>query len=137
VVLSACESAKGKLYKGEGIYSFNRGFAALGIPSSISNLWSVEDQSTYRLTELFYKYLAKEMPIDIALQKAKMEFARTAMKQNQLPYYWAASILIGKNNAIEMNVTFPWINIMLIILVLNLLLLYVYRESFMGINKHQ
>ena len=31
IVLSACETGNGKLYQGEGIFSFNRGFAALGI----------------------------------------------------------------------------------------------------------
>ncbi|MDP9042568.1 MAG: CHAT domain-containing protein, partial [Bacteroidota bacterium] len=37
IVLSACETGNGKLYKGEGVFSFNRGFAALGIPSSVIN----------------------------------------------------------------------------------------------------
>ena len=34
IVLSACETGNGKLYQGEGVFSFNRGFAALGIPAS-------------------------------------------------------------------------------------------------------
>jgi CHAT domain-containing protein len=59
------------LYHGEGIFSFKSGFAALGIPSSVTNLWSVDDKSTYKITELFYKYLAKGLPLDIALQNAK------------------------------------------------------------------
>ncbi|HET7003357.1 MAG TPA: CHAT domain-containing tetratricopeptide repeat protein [Puia sp.] len=108
VVLSACESAKGKLFKGEGVFSFNRGFAALGIPSSISNLWSVDDRATYRLTEFLYKYISSGLPIDVALQKAKLEFLETAEKNNQLPYYWAATILIGKTNEIDTSTAFPW-----------------------------
>jgi CHAT domain-containing protein len=47
IVLSACQTASGKLYNGEGVFSFNRQFAALGIPSSVSNLWQVDNQSTY------------------------------------------------------------------------------------------
>jgi tetratricopeptide (TPR) repeat protein len=105
VVLSACETGNGKLYKGEGVFSFNRGFAAIGIPSSITNLWSVDNQSTYKLTELFYKYLAMGMPIDLALQKAKIEFTKTASKFNQLPYFWAASILVGNNDEIDLKKT--------------------------------
>lgn len=108
VVLSACETGKGRLYQGEGIFSFNRAFAALGVPSSVVNLWSVDDQSTYRLNELFYFYLAKEFPIDVALQKAKIDFYRTASMQNQLPYYWAASVLVGKNNRIEFPQKRAW-----------------------------
>jgi CHAT domain-containing protein len=74
IVLSACETGAGKVYNGEGVFSFNRGFAAIGIPAAITNLWSVENASTYKLTELFYKYLTRGIPSDIALQKAKLEF---------------------------------------------------------------
>jgi CHAT domain-containing protein len=95
IVLSACETAKGKLYRGEGVFSFNRGFAALGVPSSVTNLWSVDDQSTYRITELFYKYLQNGIPSDVALQKAKLDFISAGDKQKQIPYYWAAPIYVG------------------------------------------
>jgi CHAT domain-containing protein/tetratricopeptide (TPR) repeat protein len=106
IVLSACETASGKLYNGEGVFSFNRGFAALGIPSSVSNLWEIDNQSTYQLTELFYKYVADGLPLDLALQKAKKEFIKSS--DNKLPYYWAASILVGQSNAISLQKTFPW-----------------------------
>ena len=102
VVLSACETGNGRLYQGEGIFSFNRGFAALGIPAAVSNLWSVEDESTYRGTELFFKYLSQGHPTDIALQKAKIEFMSSAStEEEKLPYFWASSILIGKVNSIK------------------------------------
>ncbi|HSZ87070.1 MAG TPA: CHAT domain-containing protein [Puia sp.] len=103
IVLSACETANGQLYRGEGVFSFNRGFAALGIPSSVTNLWSVDDKSTYKITELFYKYLAKGLPLDVALQNAKKEFIQTGSKENSLPYYWAAPVLVGKTDAIELS----------------------------------
>lgn len=95
VFLSACGTARGKLYAGEGVFSFNRGFAALGIPSSVSSLWPIEDQSSYRITELFYKYLRKGIPSDVALQKAKLDFFSSCDKGKQIPYYWAPSILVG------------------------------------------
>ncbi len=108
IVLSACRTGLGDLYQGEGVFSFNRGFAALGIPSAISNLWSVDNTSTYRLTELFYKYLAQGLPIDISLQKAKIEFINDFPKEKSLPYYWAAPILAGKTDAIDLQKGFPW-----------------------------
>jgi len=107
IVLSACETASGKFYQGEGVFSFSRGFAALGIPSSISNLWSVENESTYRLTELFYKYLAEGLPLDIALQKAKLEFLKTASREKQLPYFWSALILAGSADPIVLKKPVP------------------------------
>ncbi|HEX5026763.1 MAG TPA: CHAT domain-containing tetratricopeptide repeat protein [Agriterribacter sp.] len=108
VVLSACETGKGKNYQGEGVFSFNRGFAALGIPAAVANLWSVDNTSTYRLTELFYKWLTKGLPTDIALQKAKLEFLETASKEKSMPYYWAGPVLIGKADVINMHTSYSW-----------------------------
>jgi CHAT domain-containing protein len=95
IVLSACQTGTGRLYRGEGVFSFNRAFAAVGIPSSLTNLWSVNNESTYQLTELMYKYLAEGFPKDVALQKAKLEFMKKASKERTLPYYWAAPVLVG------------------------------------------
>ena len=103
MVLSACNTGNGKFYQGEGIFSFNRAFASIGIPASIINLWSVNSVSTYRLTELFYKYLSDGMTTDKALQCAKLEFIRTSDKQQTLPYYWAAAILVGKTEVIDFH----------------------------------
>jgi tetratricopeptide (TPR) repeat protein len=95
IVLSACESGKGEFYRGEGVFSFNREFAALGIPAAVVNLWSVENTATYGITELFYKYLSRGDSTDLALQKAKKEWIQTASDDQRLPYYWAAPILTG------------------------------------------
>jgi len=104
IVLSACETGKGKFYQGEGVFSFNRGFAVMGIPSSITNLWSVENVSTYRLTELFYKNVSKGLPIDVSLQEAKIEFMQNVSSEMDiLPTAWAATILVGKTESIEFN----------------------------------
>ena len=107
IILSACETGKGKFYQGEGVFSFGRGFAALGIPSSITNLWSVENESTYDLTELFYKYLVKGQPTDVALQNAKKEFIRHASNEKRLPFFWSAAILTGKTDSIDFERSFP------------------------------
>jgi CHAT domain-containing protein len=114
IVLSACETGSGKLYQGEGIFSFNRGFAALGIPSCIANLWSVDNIATYRLTEFFYKYLSMGEPPDVALQKAKLEFFNNASEENQLPFYWAPAILIGKTDPIHFKKSTHWIFLLFI-----------------------
>jgi CHAT domain-containing protein len=118
IVLSACETGLGKLNPGEGVFSFNRGFASLGIPSSITNLWSVDNESTYRITELFYKYLSAGEPIDMALQKAKIDFIQHSSRQNKLPYYWAAAILAGKSDAIEVGKMHLWKDILMIVVLM-------------------
>ncbi len=108
IVLSACETGNGTFYAGEGVFSFNRGFAALGVPSSVTNLWSIDSRATYRLTELFYEQLVKGLPLDIALQKAKLDFINSSEGDNRLPYYWAAPILVGKTDPILLDKPFSW-----------------------------
>lgn len=108
VVLAACETGNGTMYQGEGVFSFNRAFAALGVPSSVSNLWSIDNLSTYRLTELFYQYLAEGLPLDIALQRAKLAFIKESPGEHGLPYYWAAPVLVGKTTGIHVGKSFAW-----------------------------
>ena len=130
VILSACETANGKLYQGEGIFSFNRGFAALGIPAAISNLWSVDNESTYTITEIFYKYIAQGLPTDIALQKAKLEFINNSTsEEKKLPYFWAGCILTGKVDIIKGAEGFPWITL-IVIIILSFAIIYFIRNIF-------
>jgi len=126
IVLSACQTGIGRLYEGEGVFSFNRGFAALGIPAAITNLWSIDSKSTYDLTELFYKYLRNGEPTDIALQKAKLEFIK--LNPESFPYHWAAPILTGKAEVIELKKPVNWTWIILSISILSLLLFVWYKR---------
>jgi tetratricopeptide (TPR) repeat protein len=115
IILSACETANGKLYQGEGVFSFNRAFAALGIPSSITNLWAISNKSTYIITESFYKNISDGLPMDVALQKAKMAYMNDEGDAgNQLPYFWAAPILVGKAGFIPHEKSYLWEWILLI-----------------------
>jgi len=113
IVLSACETANGEFYQGEGVFSFNREFAALGIPTAVVNCWSVDNKATYRLTELFFKYLSQGEPADIALQKAKKEFFRSESGEQRLPYYWAAPVVTGQATLLPRSGgPFPWFYIL-------------------------
>ena len=117
IVLSACETGNGNLYQGEGVFSFNRGFAALGISSCISNLWPAENISTYKITELFYKYLADGSPLDLALQRAKLEYIQKNTGEKSLPYYWASAVMVGKTDAIFHSNPYPRIIILFFIMI--------------------
>jgi len=113
IVLSACETANGEFYQGEGVFSFNREFAALGIPTAVVNCWSVDNKATYRLTELFYQYLSEGEPADIAMQKAKKEFFRSESGEQRLPYYWAAPVVTGQATLLpKSGGPFPWLYIL-------------------------
>jgi CHAT domain-containing protein len=133
IVLSACETARGKVYQGEGVFNFNRGFAALGIPSSVTNLWEVQNESTYRLTELFYKYMSEGEPLDVALQKAKLDFFERAWEDKTLasvPSYWAAAIMMGNTEPIDEKKSMTWIWIAgAAAIILTSLVIYIRRKN--------
>jgi CHAT domain-containing protein/tetratricopeptide (TPR) repeat protein len=126
LVLSACKTAVGKNAKGEGILSLSRGFAALGIPATLTTLWSVENQSTYTLNELFYRYLSEGYPKDVSLQKAKIEFLQSQSGEKQLPTFWAAAVLVGDAEAVSSSNVWGYFGV---ILVLGLLGFWWFRKK--------
>jgi CHAT domain-containing protein len=101
IVLSACNTGVGYTAVGEGIFSLSRGFRMAGIPSTVTNLWQADNQATYQLTEIFYKFIKMGMPKDVALQKAKLEFLKDDKTDHSLPYYWGATIVLGDTTALN------------------------------------
>src|SRR5262249_54083798 len=92
--ISACDTARGKLIRGEGIEAFSRAFLAAGSAATITSLGPVPDQPTADfLTQLYY-YIAQGQSKAEALQSAKLRFLRskTALAH---PRYWAAFVLNG------------------------------------------
>lgn len=76
VVLSACRTGLGKLVRGEGIIGLTRAWMYAGTPSVMASLWAVNDASTARLMEQFYRNLKKGMSKPLALQKAKLRILK-------------------------------------------------------------
>jgi CHAT domain-containing protein/tetratricopeptide (TPR) repeat protein len=107
LVLSACQTGVGKNQRGEGTFSLSRGFAAIGIPSTINTLWSVENESVYALTRLFYEELLKGQPLDISLQKAQIRWFSDAPKSKMLPYSWAGMVIVGNTDPIATGMPRP------------------------------
>jgi len=128
MVLSACRTGVGKDQKGEGVFSLARGFAGIGIPSTLTTLWSVENKAIYELTELFYKQFDKGVPLDIALQQAQIEWLNTASKGDQLPYSWAGMVLVGNTEPVETGFTGSVIYVFCILVVAVLLIFFLRRR---------
>ena len=102
-ILSACNTGNGKLQLGEGIISIARGFFYAGVPSVVMTLWSVEDNSSAQLMELFYKHLAEGMAKDEALRQAKLDYLNQSDQLSAYPYYWAGYVNIGDNAPLEIS----------------------------------
>lgn len=60
VVLSACQSANGRIIKGDGVYSMASAFLRLGSRAVVATLWSVGDEDAEELMEQFYRAHLKE-----------------------------------------------------------------------------
>ncbi len=103
-VLSACDSGFGKINKGEGMMSLSRAFAYAGCPSLVASLWKVPDETTVAPMMDFYDQLMTGMPIDEALQKAKLNYLQNA--ENPLyehPYFWAGFVVHGNTQPLHIE----------------------------------
>ena len=105
VVMSACETGTGPVWKGEGSISIARAFAYSGTQSIVTTLWSVEERSAMDISVAFYKYLKKGMPKDEVLQRVKKEYINHSLDDDRAhPRYWAAFTVVGSVEPLFMPV---------------------------------
>ena len=136
MVLSACRTGVGKNQKGEGVFSLARGFAGIGIPSTLTTLWSVENKAIYELTELFYKHLDQGVSLDLALQQAQIEWLNRASRSDQLPYSWAGMVLVGNTEPVQSGLGMEIIFALIVaVAAVVAMLLYYYRQRFVRIKR--
>lgn len=112
VVLSACETALGKNFRGEGIMSLATGFSYAGTKSIFTTLWSVNDQSTYNIIREYYVYLQQGMDKDEALRLSKLDYIEKASDFTAHPFLWSPYILIGDTDdvpALQKSTSWMWI----------------------------
>lgn len=94
VVLSACETAKGKFAEGQEMLGLSRAFFGASVPTIIGSLWQVDDQSTKLLMETFHNNSNNEIVnYAKALQAAQINLLRNTKYSD--PYFWAPFVLIG------------------------------------------
>ena len=98
VVLSACETARGRFTYGEGSIGMSWAFLVAGTPTTVVSEWKVTAGSTSQFMLAFHRRLltAKAGALHDkarALQHAAVTLARTTTFQH--PFYWAAFTMIG------------------------------------------
>ncbi|MCD4676237.1 MAG: CHAT domain-containing protein, partial [Desulfobacula sp.] len=97
VVLSACETAIGKIFGGDDLVGLSRGFFYAGAASILGTLWEVDDQSTSILMNKFYENWQKK-----GMRKAEaLRMAQAYIKSNPKyshPFFWAPFTIIGDWN---------------------------------------
>ena len=91
VVLSACETSRGRLLPGEGVLGPAQAFLQAGSAAVLASYWRVDDQITSTFMQRFYKYLLVErLGASAALRRTQLESAADGKT-----YEWAAFSLYG------------------------------------------
>jgi len=94
VVLSACDTGRGTVKVGQGVYGLRRAFLAAGAQTVVMSLWPVSDASTQGLMQRYYQLL-----LDKKAPRGRIggltEAMRAVKSEHPHPYYWAPFIANG------------------------------------------
>jgi CHAT domain-containing protein/tetratricopeptide (TPR) repeat protein len=99
VVLSACETARGRLGAGEGVIGLTWAFFVAGSPTTVVSQWKVDSASTTQLMLDFHRNLKSARPLMTkaeALRAASLKMLQSSTYKH--PYYWAGFVIVGVGN---------------------------------------
>ncbi|OQW92154.1 MAG: hypothetical protein BWK78_02515, partial [Thiotrichaceae bacterium IS1] len=88
VMLSACNTGRGKIVKGEGTIGLTRAFMYAGTPAVSITLWSVESNATKELNVGWFKRLQENQSLADSLRAAKLDML-ASKNYYRYPYAWA------------------------------------------------
>ena len=92
-VLSACSTAGGRTYGGEGVVGLAWALLANGVPHVVVSQWNADSRATRRLMVSFHRFLVAGDSPAAALRKAQLELRRETRYED--PLYWAPFIVLG------------------------------------------
>ncbi|MTH15208.1 CHAT domain-containing protein [Flavobacterium sp. LC2016-01] len=119
VVLSACETGIGKLYKAEGAMSVARGFQFAGAQNLLFSLWKVNDFTTSVFMSDFYKNIKNNASYFEANANAKLDYLNDKSIPNakKSPYYWSSFVYYGSISKEEQSGNYIYYVISLLALI--------------------
>jgi CHAT domain-containing protein len=99
-VLSACETARGRIGAGEGMIGLSWAMFIAGVPSLVVSQWKVDSASTRDLMINFHRGLitpSTATKVRLTKTEALRQASLKVMKNPQTshPFYWAGFVLIG------------------------------------------
>jgi CHAT domain-containing protein len=99
VVLSACQTGRGRSYNGEGVINLARPFLSAGVPVVVASLWNVNSDKTAELMKAFHR-TRKEQSLrpPEALCTAQRKLLAQAKDAERASFNWAAFTAIGGVN---------------------------------------
>ena len=93
VVLSACDTGRGDIKLGQGVYGLRRALVVAGAETLVTSLWKVNDDTTREFMEGYYRNLLAGQGRTAALR----ETMRAMRRKQPHPYFWAPFIAIGQD----------------------------------------
>jgi len=97
VVLSACDTARGKVYPGEGVVGLSWAFLSAGCPTTVVTQWKANSKSTSLLMIEFHRQIVASRSVAEALRRAESKIMKTPRYRH--PFYWAPFIVVGQGDS--------------------------------------
>ncbi len=103
VVLSACQTARGRVAAGEGLIGMSWAFFVAGTPTTVASQWKVDSTSTTLLMSNFHRLIAPQQSrgaVRVSMAEALREAALKVLANPQYrhPFYWAGFVVVGDGN---------------------------------------
>lgn len=98
VVLSACQTARGRVGAGEGMIGMSWALFVAGSPAVVVSQWKVDSDRTSELMIEFHRNLVRGGRRGAAMSKAEaLRVAALKLRHGRYnhPFYWAGFVLIG------------------------------------------
>jgi CHAT domain-containing protein len=100
VVLSACETGRGRVGAGEGMIGLTWALFVAGTPAAVVSQWKVESSSTTELMLEFHRNLRagiKQTRPQVSTAKALQQAALKVLRRSDYrhPFYWAGFVVVG------------------------------------------
>lgn len=99
-VLSACDTARGRVGAGEGIIGMSWAFFVAGCRTVVVSQWKVDSGSTARLMIKYYENLKAKSPRAPATKAGALRMAALELIKDERsahPFYWAGFVMMGGN----------------------------------------
>lgn len=99
-ILSACETARGRVGAGEGVIGMSWAFFVAGVRTTVVSQWRVSSAGTSRLMVNFHQALKSNSDRRAGAKADAVRAAALELMKDQRyrhPFYWAGFVVVGSN----------------------------------------